>query len=28
VNGVGTCDRDQFNGDLAQLQQFWSESGK
>lgn len=23
VNGVGTCDRDQFNGTLQHLQQFW-----
>lgn len=23
VTGVGTCDRDQFNGTLQQLQQFW-----
>ena len=23
VNGVGTCDRDQFNGTLQELQQFW-----
>jgi GH25 family lysozyme M1 (1,4-beta-N-acetylmuramidase) len=23
VNGIGTCDRDQFNGTLEQLQQLW-----
>jgi lysozyme len=24
VKGIGLCDRDQFNGTLAQLQQFWA----
>lgn len=24
VNGVGNCDRDQFNGTLQELQQFWA----
>ena len=25
--GVGTCDRDQYNGDAAQLTQFWKAGG-
>jgi lysozyme len=26
VNGVGVCDRNQFNGSLAQLRKLWSSS--
>jgi lysozyme len=28
VSGIGLCDRDRFNGDLAGLQQFWGSAAQ